>query len=223
MSELLTQLLPALLTLLVLVGGFLVFQATGHAAEPGCDTPSNDTPTHKTLDTPSKPVYNSQQACAPTRKPPAKTPVKKATKATAPDDTPGTKALKVAELKELLAAEGLPTTGTKAVLERLEQHEAAGKPKKVVRWTPEEEAAFVRLVEMEGQGNWTRVLSEGHAAGVLDECRSPVNLKVSWLLPTARAFPRPPRRRFSLASVLGLLEQKQSIQTLRLGFLFPAA
>jgi hypothetical protein len=52
--------------------------------------------------------------------------------------------------------------------------------RKKVRWSPEEEAAFARLVEIEGQGNWAKVLSEGHATDVIQECRNAVDLKDKW-------------------------------------------
>jgi hypothetical protein len=54
------------------------------------------------------------------------------------------------------------------------------KARKKVRWTPEEEEAFARLVKMEGQGNWAKVLSEGHATDVIHECRTAVDLKDKW-------------------------------------------
>jgi hypothetical protein len=58
--------------------------------------------------------------------------------------------------------------------------EKAKPTRKKVRWSPEEEAAFARLVEIEGQGNWAKVLSEGQSNGVIAMCRSAVDLKDKW-------------------------------------------
>jgi len=58
--------------------------------------------------------------------------------------------------------------------------EKAKPTRKKVKWSPEEEAAFVRLVEIEGQGNWAKVLSEGQSNGVLAMCRNAVDLKDKW-------------------------------------------
>jgi hypothetical protein len=61
-----------------------------------------------------------------------------------------------------------------------EEEETASQRRTNVRWSREEETAFVRLVEMQGQGNWAKVLSEGHATGALHQCRSSVDLKDKW-------------------------------------------
>ena len=79
------------------------------------------------------------------------------------------KALKVAELKELLAAAGLPTTGTKAVLlERLEQHEAAGDGAGAEQGAPEPKPKRVK----KEAGTWVGG-SGSHLPWLLYACVAP--------------------------------------------------